>query len=63
MYYYDCFHICKNLTEGEINQQSTTQKTGMLGLTKFINRIQSYKEQTGYLNRDTETVCKLEENS
>jgi len=26
-------------------------------------QIQSYKEQTGYLNRDTETVCKLEENS
>jgi hypothetical protein len=20
MYYYDCFHICKVLTEGEINQ-------------------------------------------
>jgi hypothetical protein len=31
MYYYDCFHICKDLTEGEINES----------INQFINLLNS----------------------
>jgi hypothetical protein len=64
MYYCDCFHICKDLKEGEINEMKTDLRNGSFDLI-LVNAIGTEEEQFKYpkppqiLNEHLNRACKV----